>query len=211
MNETDMPYDEPGPSSRARNNGGRPAYQRLLPRATSMIRLDHTHALTTFHRYHADLPPSRKAGLVGVLCTALEIHATLEEEIFYPAMNAIVDNEVMRKSVPEHTEMRRLIGELRGMTPADTRYDDTVMALMRDVIHHVADEETVLLPEAERLLSRERLQELGRQMTRRRMQLAGPQAGQFARDMARGMPYATAAVGALAALAVGRMLRSARR
>ncbi|ARP88519.1 hemerythrin domain-containing protein [Bordetella genomosp. 9] len=176
-----------------------------------MIRLDHTHVLTTFHRYHADLPPSRKAGLVGVICTALEIHATLEEEIFYPAMRAVTENEVIQKSVPEHMEMRRLIGELRAMEPTDARYDETVMALMRDVIHHVADEETVLLPEAERLFSMERLQELGAEMTRRRMKLVGPQAGQIARDMARGMPMATFAMGALAVLAVGCVLSVARR
>ncbi len=44
-----------------------------------MIRLDHTHVLTTFHRYRRDIPLSRKAGLGGIICTALEIHATLEE------------------------------------------------------------------------------------------------------------------------------------
>jgi hypothetical protein len=199
------------PGSDAYNGNARPLHQRLLPGATSMIRLDHTHVLTTFHRYRADIPTSRKAGLAGVICTALEIHATLEEEIFYPAMRAVADDEVLQKSVPEHMEMRRLIGELRGMSPTDVGYDQTVLALMRDVIHHVADEETVLLPEAERLLSRERLRELGSQMTRRRMQLAGPQATQIARDMARGMPYATAAVGAIAALVLGRLVRSARR
>ncbi|WP_254926330.1 hemerythrin domain-containing protein [Bordetella genomosp. 11] len=175
-----------------------------------MIRLDHTHVLTTFHRYRAGIPPSRKAGLVGVICTALEIHATLEEEIFYPALRAVTDDEVLRKSVPEHMEMRRLIDELRAMAPTDPRYDETVMALMRDVIHHVADEETVLLPAAERLFSETRLQELGGEMTRRRLRLAGPRAPQIARDMARGMPVATFAMGALAALAVGCVLRAGR-
>src|SRR5438067_196709 len=47
---------------------------------------------------------------------------------------------------------------------------------MRDVQHHVADEETVLLPEAEEMLSKDRLCELGAQMTRRRMELVWPRA-----------------------------------
>jgi hemerythrin superfamily protein len=206
MDNTEMHADMPGGD--AHQGGARqPLYQRLLPRATSMIRLDHTHVLTTFHRYRADLPPSRKAGLAGMICTALEIHATLEEEIFYPAMRAVADNEVIRKSVPEHMEMRRLIGELRNMQPQDPRYDETLMELMRDVIHHVADEETVMLPEAERLFSEERLQELGREMTRRRFQMAGPRVPQIARDMARGMPFATFALGTIAVLAMGCALR----
>ena len=207
MNATEMPFDAAQPAS----GRGQPLYQRLMPRATSMIRLDHTHVLSTFHRYHEDLPASRKAGLVGVICTALEIHATLEEEIFYPAVRAVTDNEVLRKSVPEHMEMRRLIDELRAMTPDDPRYDETLMALMRDVIHHVADEETVVLPEAERRFSEARLQELGREMTRRRLQLACPRTGQIARDMARGMPMATFTMGALAVLAMGCAVRAALR
>ncbi|ARP83652.1 cation-binding protein [Bordetella genomosp. 8] len=205
MNATDLPYDAAHSAEQ-----GKPLYRRLIPRATNMIRLDHTHVLTTFHRYHEDLPASRKAGLVGVICTALEIHATLEEEIFYPAVQAVTSNEVLNKSVPEHMEMRRLIADLRAMTPTDPRYDDTLMALMRDVIHHVADEETVVLPEAERLFSETRLQELGTQMTKRRLQLAAPRTPQIARDMARGMPMTTFTVGALAMLAVGCVIRAVR-
>lgn len=206
MDATDLSYDD----DRSTGANGRPLYQRLIPRATSMIRLDHTHVFSTFHRYRADIPPSRKAGLVGVICTALEIHATLEEEIFYPALSAVTDDEVLKKSVPEHMEMRRLIGELRDMAPTDPRYDETLQALMRDVIHHVADEETVLLPAAERLFSEERLQELGAEMTRRRMQMVGPRTKQIARDMARGMPMATFTMGALAVLAVGCAVRAVR-
>ena len=45
--------------------------------------------------------------------------------------------------------MRRLIGKLRDMETADANYDGVFYQLIRDVMHHVADEETVLLPEAE--------------------------------------------------------------
>jgi hypothetical protein len=69
----------------------------------------------------------------------------------------------------------------------------------------------VLLPAAERLFSETRLQELGAEMTRRRLQLTGPRTTQIARDMARGMPVATLTVAALAMLAVGRALRAVRR
>jgi hemerythrin superfamily protein len=150
------------------------------PSITSMIRLDHTHVLTTFHKYKADTPSSTKEAIVNTVCIALEIHAQLEEEIFYPVMREVApDNEVIKKSVPEHDEMRRLIARLREMEPTDAAYDQTFMDLMRDVMHHVADEESVLLPEAERLLS-DRLGELGAQMTKRRLELAAPRAGEIA-------------------------------
>ena len=164
---------------------------KVSPSATSMIRMDHTHVLATFHRYKPDTPTQNKKGLVNMICTALEIHAQLEEEIFYPALRAVTDAEMISdKSIPEHNEMKRLIGELRAMEPDGAAYDEKVMELMRDVMHHVAEEETRLLPDAERLLA-DRLGELGAQMTKRRLELAAPRAGEMARDAARATSAST--------------------
>src|SRR5919109_94031 len=124
---------------------------RMSPWATTMIRMDHTHALATFHRYRLDASPDKKRAVAETLCLALEIHAKLEEEIFYPAMRRF-DPDLVDKSVPEHNEMRRLIARLRELNADDPAFDTTVMELMRDVIRHVADEETTLLPDAERVL-----------------------------------------------------------
>lgn len=159
----------------------------LAPNATNLIRLDHTHALATFHQFKTTSSATVKRGLVNTTCLALEVHAQLEEEIFYPALRAVSDSETLRKSLPEHSEMKRLIALLRGMQPDDARYDDTYRELMRDVIHHVADEETILLPEAERLLA-DQLGELGIKMTKRRLQLVAPRGGDIAVNMVRAMP-----------------------
>ncbi len=149
----------------------------LAPSATDLIRNDHTKVLAAFHRYKPSSSPARKRALVNTVCLALEVHAQLEEEIFYPAIHgahpALVD-----KSVPEHDEMRSLITTLRGIEPSNAEYDRTFMELMRTVIHHVADEETSLLADAERLLEGE----LGARMMRRRMQLMMPRAGEIARN-----------------------------
>ena len=166
---------------------------KLSPNATNMIRLDHTHVMATFHQYKTSSRPSVKQGLVNTTCLALEVHAQLEEEIFYPALRALTDNEALKKSVPEHNEMKRRIAELRGMQPDDPRYDDTYYELMRDVLHHVADEETVLLPLAEQLMG-DQLGSLGAEMTKRRFQLVAPHTGEIAINMAKAMPGATVAV-----------------
>ena len=65
-----------------------PLLSRLSPRITNMIRMDHTHVLTTFQPYQVDASPRIKKGLADTVCVALEIHAQLEEQIFYPAMRA---------------------------------------------------------------------------------------------------------------------------
>ena len=168
---------------------------KLSPTITDRIRFDHSHVMTTFHQYTVDKRPSVKKALAETICDALEIHATLEEEIFYPAMRPKAhDQKVMEKSEPEHDEMRRVIAELRRTDPASPRHDDLVFELMRDVVHHVADEETVLLPEAEQTIGRDRLSELGAQMTKRRMQLVTPKAGKLAMNHAVGFSGSTAAI-----------------
>jgi hypothetical protein len=202
------------------------ALSRLSPSITTMIRLDHTHVLATFHKYRVETSLSRKRAIVETCCLALEVHAQLEEEIFYPALREVVagptgladstpevraaplPDDVLGKSVPEHDEMRRLISLLRSMEPDDEAYDGTYMQLMRDVLHHVADEETTLLPQAERLLA-DQLQSLGAQMTKRRMQLVAPKAGQIVVNTAKAMPAATMLATAGTLIAGGYLLKRA--
>jgi hypothetical protein len=94
----------------------------LAPSATDLLRRDHTKVLRAFHRYKLTSNPGRKQALVTSVCLALEVHAQVEEEIFYPAMRG-ADPAVVEKSVPEHDEMRGLIATLRGMEPTLDEYD----------------------------------------------------------------------------------------
>lgn len=181
-----------------------------LPDATTWIRMDHTHVLSAFHKYAQTKAPSRRGAIAEGICLALEIHASLEEEIFYPALQQVMaGDEVMQRALPQHDEMKRLIAELRGLDPESPRHESGMLALMRDVMHHVADEETVLLPAAERLLP-DRLGELGARMTKRRVELAAPHARQLAASTLQALPSG-ALVAAGAMLIVGLMLGRATR
>jgi hemerythrin superfamily protein len=174
----------------------RSARQSLTPGITSMIRLDHTHVLALFRRFRPWTSASRKEALVENACLALEVHAQLEEEIFYPALLEVAGHSViLDKSEPEHNEMRKIIAQLRTLEVGDPAYDDMFQMLMRTVLHHVADEESTLLPLAETVMA-ERLGELGMQMTKRRMELLKPNLGRVAVTAARSFPVATAAAAA---------------
>jgi hemerythrin superfamily protein len=186
-------------------------------KATTMIRMDHSHVLALFHRFKADTSVGKKRALVANACLALEIHAQLEEEFFYPALREVITgDQTLEKSKPEHDEMRSLIAELRERAGEDgpiesTAFDDQFMDLMQIVIHHVADEETRLLPAAERLLG-DRLVQLGGEMTKRRLELLRPHMGELAASTLRSFPSAAAA-GILAAagvVAVGALLLTRR-
>ncbi len=118
----------------------------------------------------------------------------------------VVDKEVIEQSVPEHNEMRKLIGELRAMEPTDADYDPTFMQLMRDVVHHVADEESVLVPAAERL-PQERFETLGAEMAKRHLQLTTQRAGEITVNTLRALPTSALLVGVGAALTGGLLLK----
>lgn len=161
--------------------------RKLSPTITNMIRLDHTHALMTFHQYSQDKSADTKKALANTICLALEIHAQLEEAVFYPAMKQVIpEDPTLLKSVPEHNELKALIAKLRNCQPEDQDFDSLLMELMRDTIHHVADEETKLLPLAEKILGDERLRELGSEMTKLRMKLVAPHASEIAIDTVKG-------------------------
>lgn len=177
------------------------ALSRLLPSATNMVRLDHTHVLSTFHQYKASAPARVRKGLANTICLALEIHAQLEEDVFYPAVREVAP-ELVSESVTEHSEMRDHIARLRAMEPDDEGYDGTLQSLMRVVMHHVADEETVVLPAAERLMPA-RLGELGARMTKLRLQLVAPRSGDIALNMGRAVSGNTVAMLGVGLLALG--------
>jgi hemerythrin superfamily protein len=186
-------------------NAMTPLLTRLSPSITDMIRMDHTHVVAVFHRFKSGVSAHRKSALVRNACMAIEVHAQLEEEIFYPALRACAGPDpVLDRSTPEHDEMRALIARLRRMDPDDPELDSTFLGLMRTVLHHVADEESVLLPEAERRMG-EQLSELGAQMTRRRMELIAPHAGELAVTSAQAFPVMSV-LAVVSALLLGSLL-----
>lgn len=189
--QTDTPTRDGDDSRSPAARWAGPWLGKLSPGATKMIRMDHAHVMMLFHQFHAETAASRKQALIETACLGLEIHATLEEEIFYPALRAIApDHEALQQAPLDHAEMKALIGRLRQMPPEAVERDATFLELMRDVIHHMADEETLLLPLAEQELA-DQLDELGVRMTRRRIELSAPRAGEIAMNSMRTLPPAT--------------------
>ncbi len=163
----------------------------FAPKITCMIRADHAKLLAIFHRYTADAPAATRQALADRICVALEIHMKLEEEVFYPALRELYpEGEVILKSEPEHNAIRRLMARLRRMRADDIGFDGAMLELMRNFMHHVADEETVLLPAAERVLA-EHLAELGGRMSKRRFELARPRLGEIVSGVVRSTPPST--------------------
>src|ERR1700751_133179 len=97
----------------------------------------------------------KQAGTFSQIKDALEVHATIEEEIFYPAVKKARSehvNDEVRKGYEEHQRIKTLLAETASITPADETYDMKIKVLKEDVEHHVKDEEGEMFTDAKKFL-----------------------------------------------------------
>jgi hemerythrin superfamily protein len=146
-----------------------------MPNAIDLLKADHAHVKDLFQQYEAagHRAHRKKQGLAAEVFAALDVHTTLEEELFYPAMKRKTDQDgkdLVAEAVEEHHVVTTLMDELKGLDPKDERYDAKFTVLMENVEHHIEEEEGEMFPEAEEVLG-ERLERLGTQMQERKQQL----------------------------------------
>jgi hypothetical protein len=119
-----------------------------------MLKDDHKKVKKAFRDFEKLDPheePERCAELVTRTCTELEIHAQLEEEIFYPAVRqALKEHDLLEEAEVEHTSAKMLIANLRGMSPEDEKYGATFTVLGEYVKHHIQEEEKEMFAQIER-------------------------------------------------------------
>jgi hemerythrin superfamily protein len=117
-----------------------------------------------------------KEQLAGRICEALTVHATVEEELFYPAVAARAREDEkaedgVKEAQEEHALLKTLVSELEGMSSDDEQFDAKVKVLKDVVEHHVKEEEGELMPRAKMLLSSEDLDQIGSQLASRKQEL----------------------------------------
>jgi hemerythrin superfamily protein len=144
--------------------------------AVELIKSDHRKVEQLFREFEeaGDRAYKTKQELVGQILEELEVHATIEEEIYYPAVEARArkdGKELIAEAVEEHHVVKILLGELGSMSSEDEAFDAKVTVLMENVRHHVEEEESELLPQSEKILGTDELTRLGEQMAARKQQL----------------------------------------
>ncbi|HJQ57826.1 MAG TPA: hemerythrin domain-containing protein [Vineibacter sp.] len=138
--------------------------------ALKLLRTDHEEVAALFKQ--AKTARGRKQAIVDQICQALIVHATIEEEIFYPACQAqVVDVEdVLAEAKVEHQTLKELIAKI-GLSEPGEQYDAQVTVLEEYVKHHVKEEHTALFPKVRK--SSLDLAELGQQLASRKRILQG--------------------------------------
>ena len=143
------------------------------PDAIALLKQDHREVEDLFAQFEKATGDGRKQKLAEQICLELSVHAKIEEEIFYPACEGKVDEDLLKESYVEHDGAKVLITEIiAGGPQADEYYDSKVKVLQEEIEHHVQEEEKRL----EGLFAQARKAELdmdalGEQLAARKLEL----------------------------------------
>jgi hemerythrin superfamily protein len=145
---------------------------RIMPNAVQMIRQDHRKVEGLFKKFAQAKNNGARKRIADQVFQELEVHTTLEEEIFYPAVQKeLGDEELIEEAEKEHQHAKDIIEELKTMDGEDEQFAEKFSELVDCIKHHVEEEESEMLPKAEE--SEMDLAHYGKQMSERKKELTG--------------------------------------
>ena len=109
--------------------------------AVALLKADHDKVAGLFEKYEKASGDGAKEKLAKQICLELSVHATIEEEIFYPACEGKIEEDLLKEAYVEHDGAKVLIAEILAGGPDDEYYDAKVTVLQEQIEHHVKEEE----------------------------------------------------------------------
>lgn len=109
--------------------------------AIALLKEDHRKVEELFSQFEDAKGDGRKQKLAEEICLELSVHAKIEEEIFYPACEGKVDEDLLKESYVEHDGAKVLIAQIMAGGPDDEFYEAKVKVLQEEIEHHVEEEE----------------------------------------------------------------------
>ena len=108
----------------------------------TLLRNDHREVEKLFKQFEETTGDGRKEKLAHQICLELTVHTAIEEEIFYPACEGAVEEDLLKESYVEHDAAKLLIAEIEaGRGEGDEFFDSKVKVLQEEIQHHVEEEE----------------------------------------------------------------------
>ena len=140
--------------------------------ALALLKSDHQQVSKLFAQ--AEKNEAEQEGIFAEINAALTVHATIEEEIFYPAVKKAKSEQTkdeVLEALAEHKQIKALLAELHGMSGEDESFAMKLKVLKEDVEHHVEEEQNEMFPDAKKFLGEKRLVELGASLDQRKREL----------------------------------------
>jgi hemerythrin superfamily protein len=110
--------------------------------AIALLKQDHRTVEELFEKFEKASGEGRKQKIAEEICLELSVHATIEEEIFYPACEGKIEEDLLKEAYVEHDGAKVLIAQiLEGDGQSDDYFDAKVKVLQEQIEHHVEEEE----------------------------------------------------------------------
>jgi hemerythrin superfamily protein len=132
--------------------------------AVEMLKSQHREVETLFKEIEKAEEPGDKEALFEELADKLAIHARIEEEFFYPAVQEKKTEDMVLEAFVEHTSIKRLIADLLEADADGPVFDAQIKVLKEQVEHHVEEEEGQLFPASKKVLDKEDLTAIAQEM-----------------------------------------------
>ena len=146
----------------------------MATEATALLKADHQKVAALFEQFDSAQQPSRKKEIFREIKMALDVHAKLEEEIFYREADEQGEqklHELLHEARGEHEKVKDLLRDADGRDPESGEFDAGVAAVKGAVEHHVAEEEGEMFPRIRTTFTADELRDLGRRMEERQAEL----------------------------------------
>ena len=111
------------------------------PDAIALLKADHRKVEDLFAKFEAAKGKGQKKALAEEICLELIVHTRIEEDIFYPACEGAVEEDLLKEAYVEHDSAKVLIAEIQAGGADDEFYDAKVKVLSEMIEHHVQEEE----------------------------------------------------------------------
>lgn len=114
-----------------------------------LLKADHRRVEELFSQFEEADKRSR-AGIAEEVLRELAIHTAVEEELVYPAIREVLEEEdIIDEAEEEHHVAKLLMKELSKMKPGDEKFAVKFKVLGEIIRHHVEEEENETFPQAE--------------------------------------------------------------
>jgi hemerythrin superfamily protein len=133
--------------------------------ALELLKQDHQAVKDLFGQLDDAEDTKQRKRLFDQIDTQLNIHAHIEETVFYPEIQKIDElKDMVEEALEEHQEVKTLLEEIEGLDPEAEQFSASLEELMENVEHHVAEEEDEMFPKVRERCDQATLDRLGDQL-----------------------------------------------
>jgi hemerythrin superfamily protein len=104
---------------------------------------------------------SRRKDLVEQVTIELVRHSVAEEVLVYPQVADKISEDEAKHAREEHAEAEETLARLEKLDPDDAAFDDELETLMREIRHHIEEEEGEMFAHMRQTFSADELRTMG--------------------------------------------------